>query len=64
MKNNFTKFFIFHTRRNLFDVFMSLRESTTLINDKNEFFQKRNRSKKMKLNNYNRKYMKNRKNAR
>ena len=62
--NNFTKFFIFHIRRNFFDVFMLLRKSTTLIDDKNEFFQKRNRLKKMKLNNHDRKYMKNRENAR
>ena len=62
--NNFTEFFIFYTRRNFFDVFISLRKSTTLIDDKNELFQKRNRSKRMKLNDHNRKYMKNRENAR
>ena len=43
---------------------MSLRKLTTLIDDKNEFFQKRNRLKKIKLNNHNRKYMKNRENIR
>ena len=51
--NNFTKFFIFYTRRNFFNVFMLLQKLTTLINDKNKFFQKRNRLKRMKLNNYN-----------
>ena len=43
---------------------MLLRKLTTLINDKNKFFQKRNRLKKMKLNNHNRKYIKNRENIR
>ena len=62
--NNFTKFFILHTRRNLFDVFMSLRESTTLTDDKNELSQERDRSRRMKLNDHDRKYMRNRENAR
>ena len=62
--NNFTRFFILHTRRNLFDVFMSLRESTTLTDDKNELSQERDRSRRMKLNDHDRKYMRNRENAR
>ena len=62
--NNFTKFLILHTRRNLFDAFMSLRESTTLTDDKNELFQERGRSRKIKLNDHDRKYMRNRENAR
>ena len=62
--DNFTRSSILHTRRNLFDASMPLRESTTLADDKDELPQKRGRSRKMKLNDHDREYMGNRENAR